>query len=344
MGRWATTLTLVGGAAASLGALNTWLSWRAGPLESSLPGQSRFYHWIRNGELYNIFYKIDGEGSPVLLVHGIDAAASGHEMRAPFAGLSQAHRVYAIDLLGFGLSDRPGRAYTAADYVDLIDDFLRDVVQQPAAIIASSLSAAYAIAVAARAPERVTSLILICPTGLQRLADPPQTRQQLVGQILRLPILGSALFNLLVSRPILRYFLAERTYADPGRVTEKLLDAYSCTSHQDGARYAPAAFLGGALNLSVRETYPSLAQPVQIVWGRDAKITPVSDANLFIRARPASRLTVFERAGLLPHDECAEEFLELARKFLDRENTEASNEKRGADNGKQEARRETDEV
>lgn len=316
MRRLTTVLALAGGAVAGLGALNTWLSWRAGPLESSLPGQSRFYHWIRNGELYNIFYKVNGDGSPVVLVHGINAAASSEEMRASFTGLSQSHRVYAIDLLGFGLSDRPGRAYTASDYVDLIDDFLRDVVQQPAAIIASSLSAAYAIAVAAHAPERVTALILICPTGLQRLADPPQTRQRLVGQVLRLPVLGSALFNLLVARPMLRYFLVERTYADPGRVTEKLLDAYSCTSHQDGARYAPAAFLGGALNLSVRETYPSLAQPVQIVWGREAKVTPVSDANLFIRARPASRLKVFDRAGLLPHDECADEFLELARLVL----------------------------
>ncbi len=316
MRRLTTALALAGGAVAGLGALNTWLSWRAGPLESSLPGQSRFYHWTRDGALYNVFYKVDGDGPPVLLVHGINAAASSDEMRAPFTGLSQAHRVYAIDLLGFGLSDRPGRAYTAADYVDLIDDFLRDVVQQPAAIIASSLSAAYAIAVAARAPERVTSLILICPTGLQRLADPPGTRQRLIGAILRLPVLGSGLFNLLVSRPMLRYFLVERTYADPGRVTEKLLDAYSCTSHQDGARYAPAAFLGGALNLSVRETYPSLARPVQIVWGREAKITPVSDANLFIRARPASRLKVFDRAGLLPHDECADEFLELARQVL----------------------------
>ena len=328
MGRLTTALAMVGGAAAGLGALNTWLSWNAGPLESSLSGNSRFYHWVRDGELYNVFYKVDGEGAPVLLVHGINAAASSYEMQKLFAGLSQSRRVYAIDLLGFGLSDRPGRAYTATDYVDLIDDFLRDVVQQPAAIVASSLSAAYAVTVAARAPERVASLLLICPTGLQRLADPAGTQQKLIGAILRTPILGSGLFNLLVSRPSLRYFLAERTYADPAKVTDTMIDAYYCTSHQDGARYAPAAFLAGALNQSIRETYPSLTQPIQIAWGREAQVTPVSDANLFIRARPETRLKVFERAGLLPHDECAEEFLELARKALSAENAEASNEKR----------------
>ncbi|HVC34826.1 MAG TPA: alpha/beta fold hydrolase [Chloroflexota bacterium] len=316
MGRLTTAVALVGGAAAGLGALNTWLGWHAGPLDSALPGNGRFYHWTRDNEIYNVFYKVDGEGSPVVLVHGIDAAASSYEMRKPFAGLSQSHRVYAIDLLGFGLSDRPGRAYSAVDYIDLIGDFLRDVVQQPAAIVASSLSAAYAIEVAAHAPERVTALLLICPTGLQRLADPPDAQQRLSGAVLRTPILGSALFNLLVSRPSLHYFLAERTYADTSQATEKLLDAYHCTSHQDGARFAPARFVAGALNQSVRESYPLLTQSVQIVWGREAKVTPVSDANLFIRSRPQTRLKVFERAGLLPHDECADEFLELAKEAL----------------------------
>ncbi|MGH7860620.1 MAG: alpha/beta fold hydrolase, partial [Candidatus Dormibacteraceae bacterium] len=68
--------------------------------------------------------------------------------------------------------------------------------------------------------------------------------------------------------------------------------------------------------LSVRDSFPTLEQPVQIVWGREAKITPVSDANLFIRARPQTRLKVFDRCGLLPHDERPEEFLELAQGAL----------------------------
>lgn len=317
MGKLRTTLGMIGGAVVGIGALNTWLSWQAGALESTLTGAGRFYHWIRGEEIYNVFYKVDGDGPPVVLIHGINAAASSEEMRQPFAGLAQSYRVYALDLLGFGLSDRPGRAYSARDYVDLIEDFLRDVVQQPAAIVASSLSAAYAVTVAARAPERVTRLLLICPTGLQRLADPPDRAQQLIGVLLRTPVVGSGLFNLLVSRPSLRYFLVERTYANPAHVDEKLIARYYCTSHQDGARYAPAAFLSGALNQSVRETYPALTQPVQIVWGREAKVTPVSDANLFIRSRPHTRLKVFDGAGLLPHDEVPEEFLELAREVLE---------------------------
>ena len=172
-----------------------------------------------------------------MLIHGIDAAASSYEWQQAFAGLAEGHRVYAIDLLGFGLSDRPARCYRPEDYLDLIEGFLRDVVAEPAAVIASSLSAAHAVAVAARSPELIRSLLLACPSGLERLADPPERWQRNVGAILRLPILGSALFNALVSRRVLRYFLSERTFADPAKVTDAMIDMY--LPEQPPGRRAP---------------------------------------------------------------------------------------------------------
>lgn len=317
MGRLTTAVALVGGAIAGLGALNLWLGWKAGPLDNALPGKGRFYHWSRDGQIANIFYVVsEGTGPPVVLIHGIDAAASSYEMHQVFAGLSETHRVYAIDLLGFGLSDRPARRYRPDDYCELIEGFLRDVVAEPATVIASSLSAACAVTVAARSPALIQSLLLICPTGLERLADPAERWQQNLGMILRLPLLGSALFNGLVSRRGLRYFLSERTFADPARVTEKMIDDYYCISHQAGARHAPASFVAGDLNLSIRETYPGIVQPISIVWGREANITPVSDANLFIQSRHQTRLKVIDRCSLLPHVEQAEEFLAYARSVL----------------------------
>jgi pimeloyl-ACP methyl ester carboxylesterase len=307
----------LGCALVGLEAFNTWLAWQAGPLHSALPGSTRFYRWPRDEQPISVFYKTIGKsGPPLVLVHGVDAAASSDEWRAVAGALAETHRVVAVDLPGFGLSDRPNLAYQAADYVDFLDDFLRDVLGEPATIVGSSLSAAYAIAVTARSPERVRSLLLVCPTGLEHLADPPKTWQRALGILLRLPIVGAAAFNALVSRRAIGYFLGERTFANPSLVTPEVVDAYYRASHQEGARFAPAAFVSGALNLSVRETYPSLTQPVFIIWGRDARITPVSDANLFIQTRRQTRLKVLDRCGLLPHVEKAEAFLEIARQAL----------------------------
>jgi pimeloyl-ACP methyl ester carboxylesterase len=309
--------SFLGLALAGLEALNTWLAWRAGPLRSTLPGATHFYQWAGREEPFNVFYKVIGEsGPPLVLVHGIDAAASSEEWRFVATGFAEAHRVFALDLPGFGLSDRPSRAYTAADYVDFLDDFLRDVVGEPAVVVSSSLGAAYAVAVAARSPERVRALLLVCPTGLEHFTDPPRQWQRALGTLLRLPIVGTALFNALVSRRSIGYFLRERTFADPALITPDTIDAYYCTSHQEGARFAPAAFVGGALNLSVREIYPSLAQPIFIVWGREAQVTPVSDANRFIQERRPTRLKVLDGCGLLPHVEKPREFLEVATRAV----------------------------
>jgi pimeloyl-ACP methyl ester carboxylesterase len=314
----ATGFATVASLGAGLAAYNTWLAWQAGPLRSALPGDTRFYRWSRGGEPINVFYKLIGEqqAMPLVLVHGIDAAASSDEWRRIAGRLAETHHVFAVDLPGFGLSDRPARTYRPADYVDFLDDFLRDVVAESATLVASSLSAAYAIAVAARSPARIRSLLLICPTGLEHLADPPERWQRTLETLLRLPIIGTALFNALVSRQSIGYFLRERTFADPSLVTAELIDAYYRTSHQEGARFAPAAFVGGALNLSVREIYPSLAQSIFIVWGREAQIIPVSDANQFIQSRRQTRLKVLDRCGLLPHVEKPEEFLDIAMKVL----------------------------
>src|SRR5262249_40394445 len=144
-----------------------WLSWRVGVLESVLGGKDRFFYWRRGRDVYNVFYKVaEGEGAPVVLVHGVDAAAASYEMKGGFAELRGERPLYALDLLGFGPSDRPALGYVAADYVDLIDAFLGEVVRQSAMVVARSLSAAYAVSVAARSTERVAALLLICPTGL----------------------------------------------------------------------------------------------------------------------------------------------------------------------------------
>src|ERR1700738_1989534 len=82
------------------------------------------------------------------------------------ASLAARFRVYAPDLLGFGLSDRPDIAYTADIYTELLHDFLTNIVGEPATLVASRLSCNYAITVAANSPELCTRLVLLSPTAL----------------------------------------------------------------------------------------------------------------------------------------------------------------------------------
>src|SRR6185436_20160868 len=105
-----------------------------------------------------------GQGPPVVLVHSIHAAASSFEMRGIFEPLSQRHTVYAIDLLGFGKSERPNAPYSGPFYADLLADFLAEVVGRTELLLGSSLGAAYVVAVARAQPGLVDRVALVSPT------------------------------------------------------------------------------------------------------------------------------------------------------------------------------------
>src|ERR1051325_1926294 len=113
-----------------------------------------------------------GSGPPILFLHGIHAAAWSSEWRNNVDALARTNTVYTIDLLGFGLSERPAIRYSARLYISLISDFVSRVIDEPTVLVASSLSAAYAIVLAARDPHRFPAACLIAPSGLVRLNEP----------------------------------------------------------------------------------------------------------------------------------------------------------------------------
>ena len=203
------------------------------------------------------------------------------------------------------------------------------MIGKPCVLVASSLSAAYAIVLGARDPGRFPALVLIEPTGLVRLHEAPSTGGDTARFAFETPVVGTALFNGLVSRRSLRYYL-ERIYWKDSLVTEDMIDDYFCTAHQPGAKFAPAAFVAGHLNLDVRRALRRLAQPALLVWGEHASETPVEEARGFLTAKPDLDVAIFDDAGDLPHDERPAEFVETVNAFLARAGTKAPDKPLGS--------------
>ena len=303
------TLLWAGAGAAAVAAANNAVFAQAQALGNTLGGDARFWP----GPYGDIFYTKQGQGqTPVVLLHGIYSGASGYEWRKNFDALSEHTQVYAPDWLGFGLSDKPRIKYTAAQYVEQLGQFLREVVAEPCLLVASSLATAYAVQVAADQPDLVQKLVLVCPTGLRHLAKAPDARSEALYQLTHAPLLGTTLHNLVNSKVSLRNYLMNETYFDPSYVDDALLDHYSTASHQYGAQNAPPSFYSGLLNHSVADPFPKLTQStLRIVWGREARLTPLSDAEAFLAANPSAELSVLDKSGLLPHDEQAQAFNRL---------------------------------
>jgi pimeloyl-ACP methyl ester carboxylesterase len=258
-----------------------------------------------------------GEGPPLLLIHAIHAAAWSYEWRNNVDALAKNNTVYTIDLLGFGRSDRPAIRYSARLYISLISDFVSRVIDAPTVLVASSLSAAYAIVLAARDPHRFPAVALIAPAGLVRLNEPVGFGGEASRLAVDTPIAGTAMFNALVSRPNLRRYLRS-SYADDTLVTRELVDIYYATSHQRGARHAPAAFLSGNLNIDVRHALRRLSQPALLVWGEQGSIAPVEEFRGFREIKRDFEISVLSPAGDLPHDERAQDFNVILSTWLNR--------------------------
>lgn len=282
-------------------------------LEPQLPVMPTMWQW-RFGDVA-VYEAGDPANPPLLMLHGHNAAASAAEMRQPFERLADRFHIYAPDLLGYGLSDRPDVTYTPSLYIELIEDILKEVVQQPAAVLASSLTSAYAIEAAANNPEWITSLVLICPTGVRTLTE-QSSGGRAIESLLRVPVLGQGIFNGIASRPSIRYFLEAQTYFDTTLVTDDLVERYYRTAHLPGARYAPSAFVSGKLYWDASDAWPRLEQRVLLVWGKEARITPISEAAAFLATNPGTELQEIGAAGILPHDEQPEQTANVISEWL----------------------------
>jgi pimeloyl-ACP methyl ester carboxylesterase len=301
---------------AALAAVNARIRRRAQePDDAAFGGEARVFEWHQG----DVFYKTAGaanQGPPLLFVHGIGAGASSFMWRRNFDALASDLRVYALDLLGFGLSDKPaGAPYSADLYVELIRDFLREVAGAPAVLVASSLGAAYAVRVADEEPELAHSLVLVAPTGTgggNLRARPGMTGAAFYG-LLQSPVLGTSFYNVIASERSIREYARRELFYDRRRATDRLVAQYYATSHQPGAQHAIAAFLSGYLNTDPRASFARLRQPVTLVWGKQDETTPIEQAAEFLSLNPRAGLEIFDRCRMMPQEEYPEKFNALVR-------------------------------
>lgn len=309
-------LLWAGAGVAAVAAVNSAIFARAKAQGNPLGGEGRFWP----GPYGDLFYARQGKGKPVVLLHGIYVGASGYEWRKNFDTLSEHFNVYAVDWLGFGLSDKPRVRYTDQVYIEQLKQFLREVIKEPCAIVASSLASAYAIRAAHDLADHVTDLVLIEPTGMRRLSTEPTAQNEAIYQVLHAPLVGTSIHNAISSVPFLRGYLMNQAYFDPSYVDDDMIDHYSTAAHQYGSQNAPPSFMAGLLNHSVADAFPLLTQKhIRIVWGREARMTPLSDAEAFLAANAHAELTVFDKSGITPHDEQAQAFNRLVVEVLTEE-------------------------
>jgi len=270
----AALLSVAGAAAIGAGYLyNKWSTGRTLTMPDALPAPRHTFLSEQAGQI-SYYADATASGRPLVLVHSINAAAGAHELRPLFEAYQRRRPVFALDLPGYGFSDRSNRAYSADLFAGVLADFLRRVVREPADVVALSLGAEFAARAAQMAPDLVAALVLISPSGFSAKSGLVQgiAGTRLVGGIthatLALPLLSQALFDGITTESSIKFYLRKSFVNEP---PAWLVEQAYAAAHQPGAKHAPLYFLSGLLfTPNAHEAlYPGVPQPALVIHDED---------------------------------------------------------------------------
>ena len=247
-------------------------------------------------------------GTPLVLIHSVNAAASAFEMKPLFEHYRNTRPVYALDLPGYGFSNRADRDYTPELFSSAIREFLETQVGEPADVVALSLSSEFVARVALEPPHLFRSLTMISPTGMnsKREAKASDKAGKEGGNdtfytVASQPLWARAFYDLIATPASIHYFL-QKSFV--GKVPEDLAHYGYLTSHQPGAEYVPLRFISGKLfSQKIRENvYEQLNVPTLVLFDKDGFVS-FEKLPTLTAANPKVKAVRLEPSKGLPHFE-----------------------------------------
>lgn len=276
-------------------------------LKNILKPQTGHYH---NWKFGDIFYKKTGDGAPLLLIHDLDAFSSGYEWNILIDSLKKNHTVYTIDLLGCGRSAKPGITYTNYLYVQMLSDFIRDVIGEKTDIIATGLSSSFVLMTAHANADLIGKITMVNPTSLNKLDQIPDEKSKIITTIMSIPIIGTTLYHIKACRQNVEYALTEKYFYNPFHTQQKYVDAYYEAAHygHGSGKFLMASLDGYYLNVNIRRVLPKLENEITIIYG-DKLENEKEIVQSYKKLNEKISTKIISEAKLLPQLEKPEEFL-----------------------------------
>ena len=258
---------------------------------------------------YKIQYTVMGTGQPLVLIHGFGASIGHWRKNIPVLAAA-GYQVFALDLLGFGGSDKATIDYSMEVWAELLKDFCHTHIQTPAIFIGNSIGALLSLIVLTEYPEIAAGGVLINSAG--GLSHRPHELNPVLrfvmasfNKLIANPITGKFVFNRIRQKSQIRRTLYQ-VYSDRNAVTDELVDLLYNPSCDPGAQEVFASILTAPPGPSPEELLPKLEFPLLVIWGAEDPWTPITGANIYEAARENGqniKVVPIPGAGHCPHDE-----------------------------------------
>jgi len=259
-----------------------------------------------------IRYIVKGSGSPVLLVHGFGQFLEVWWFN--IGPLSQHYQVYAMDLPGHGLSEKPAVDCTFSIVTEFIIDFMEALGIGHASLIGHSMGGSICLDEAINFPDKVDRIILVDSGGLSE-------KVPLLYRLCALPVLGDILVRPTIKAGV-RHGI-KRAFYNPDLVTEDMVNLNYELLRKPGVKATMLSIIRSGISISrsnpetiITDKLRLVKVPTLLIHGAQDAVIPLKYAQNASRLIPDCRLEIINECGHCPHLEKASEFNEAVISFL----------------------------
>lgn len=273
-------------------------------LEKYCNEYSRFA--VINGSL--VHYRDEGEGMPVLLLHG--AFSSLHTFDDWTDLLKEHYRIIRLDLPGLGLSDPPASKskFSLEIYKNCILELLRQIGVPRCHIVGNSLGGWLAWELALQHPKQFAKMILLAPAGFMDSRSIP-----IPFKMAQTPFVDK-IAHFAIKRNLVDLFLRQ-VYIDKSKVSDELVDRYYDLFSKEGNPETFFRLVNGKFK-DVTNKMHKIKNETLIIWGELDEWLPINNAFRFKDAIPNSELIIYDDLGHIIMEEAPEPSAEDVKDFL----------------------------
>ena len=275
--------------------------------------ENSYYEW-RFGK---VRYQKKGSGSPLLLIHDLTVGSSNYEYHRLINNLTENHEIYSIDLLGYGLSDKPSMTYTSNLYEQLISDFIMNVIKRKTSVVVTGESVPFVILACHNNPDIISKIICINPQSLYLQNEIPSKQTQLMKFFLEIPILGTFTYHVLTNKLTVEKLFQRQYFCRLDEIREKYIANYLEGAYAGGynSKFAFASYVGKYMSLNILRELKEINNSILMIGGEKEEDIKTTIEN-YQYYNPAIEEAYIPNTKHLPQLEAPDEMLEQIKVFL----------------------------
>lgn len=308
-----TTVLLAGTSVAAIHGINR-VHTSLCTVKNLLNNSENYYYEWRFGK---IRYQKKGSGSPLLFIHDLTVGSSNYEFHRLINNLTEKHEVYSLDLLGYGMSDKPAMTYTNNLYEQLITDFIKNVIGRKTSVVVTGESVPFVIMSCHNYPDIFNKMIYINPQSLYLQNQIPSRQTSLFKLLIESPVIGTFIYHLFSNRPSIEKAFYQTNFYNPEEVREKYVYNYLEAAHLGGynSKCAFASYTGKYMNMNILNELKEINNSILIIGGeKEKEIKTIIENYKYYNA--SIEECFIPETKHLPQLEAPDEILEQIRIFL----------------------------